>query len=86
MKFELTEEPKIGVDVADFSVVAKGDKVSIEGVMMPNRPGLARANKVTIELAEPLTGGKKKHATKPAPKRPPSHPKRGEGLPEEPKN
>lgn len=74
-KFELAEEPKINVDVADFSIVAQGDKISIEGMMMPNQPGLARAGKVRIELAGPLTGGKKKHPAKSTPKRPPRPPK-----------
>lgn len=82
-RFELTEEPKINVDLADYTVAAKGDKVSIKGVMMQNRPGLARANKVEIELAEPLTGAKKKRPPKPGPKPPPRHPERDEGPPKD---
>ncbi len=82
-RFELTEEPKINVYLADYTVAAKGDKVSIRGVMLQNRPGLARAKKVEIELAEPLAGAKKKRLPRPGPKHPPRHPKRNEGLPKD---
>ncbi len=47
--------------------------------MMPNRPGLAQANDVKIELAEPLTGPKKKAAR---PEAKPRQPKPDEGLPQ----
>ena len=79
VQFELADEPKIGIDMADFNLVRKGDKVSIKGMAPPNRPGVAVARDVKIELAEPLTGPKKKTAR---PEAKPRLPKPDEGLPE----
>ena len=83
MQFELTDEPSIGVDTIDYTLASKGDKVTIKGKMMAGRAGLAQADEVKIELAEPLTGMKKKNLTlvKPEPKHPAKSPKKDEGLP-----
>lgn len=82
-RFELIEKPRIDVSLTDYTIASKGDKVTIRGMMMQNMPGLARATKVEIELAEPLTGGKKKRPPRPAPKHSPRHPKRNKGLPKD---
>jgi hypothetical protein len=82
VQFTLADEPKISIDMADFSLVRRGDKVSIKGMAPPNRPGaalVALASDVKVELAEPLTGPKKKAAKPDAKAR---HPKPDEGLPE----
>lgn len=80
MPFELAEDAKIAVDVSDWSVAAKGDKITVKGMMMPGRQGFAQAQEVKIELSEPLTGGKKKPPQKPT-KKPPVRPKPDAGLP-----
>ncbi len=77
VQFELADEPKISVDLTDLNLVRNGDKVSVKGMTPPNRPGpVALASEVKIELAEPLTGPKKK-AAKPEAKPPPSQAGRG---------
>ncbi len=61
VQFELTEQPTIDVEIADYSFAKKGDKISItRGKMFAGRMGLAQASKLSIELAEPLTLEKKK--------------------------
>jgi hypothetical protein len=84
--FELGETPTIAVDFADYSVAAKGDKVSIKAIKGPSRSGvtLAQATEVKIELAESLVGVKKKGtAAKSESKRPAKRPKKDDGgLPE----
>ena len=83
VQIELADEPAINVESADYTLARKGDKISIKGMMMRGSAGLAQANEVKIELAEPLSGVKKKPTpTKPEPKRPPKRPKKDEGLPE----
>jgi len=64
--FELAEKPTVGVDVTDYSIAKRGDKISVtKGKMFVGRMGMARANALTIELAEPLTlPGKKKKPSK----------------------
>jgi len=83
VQIELADEPTINVESADYTLACKGDKISVKGAMMRGSAGLAQANEVKIELAEPLSGIKKKPTpTKPEPKRPPKRPKKDEGLPE----
>jgi hypothetical protein len=81
LPLELTEQPTVAVDVSDYSIAAKGDNITVKGLMMPNMPGRAQATEVKIELAEPLAGITKK---KPEAKRSPKRSKKDtdEGLPE----
>ncbi len=79
VQFELAEEPTIDVEIADYSFAKKGDKISItRGRMYAGRMGFARATKLTIELAEPLTLEKKKptRRKKPTSKRSAKKPKK----------
>jgi hypothetical protein len=83
VQIELADEPAIKVESADYTLACKGDKISIKGEMLRGSAGLAQAKEVKIELAEPLSGVKKKPTpTKPEPKRPPKRPKKDEVLPE----
>jgi hypothetical protein len=58
VQVELGDSPKISVDVADLSVVQKGDKIKAEGTSV--RDGFAQARTITIELSAPLAAPKKK--------------------------
>lgn len=81
VQFELAESPRIKVDIADFTVAGKGDKISIsKGKMPAGTMGIAQASAVTIELAEPLTLAKKRPV--PPKKSPP--PKRTTRRPDQP--
>ncbi len=83
LPLELADQPTIAIDVADYTIAAKGDKISVKGVMMAGRAGLAQAHEVTIELVEPLVGVKKKvPPAKSEAKHPAKRPKKDEGLPE----
>jgi len=84
VSLELTEQPTVSVDSADVTMAAKGDKISVRGLVMPTRTGpMVQAKEVKIELAEPLAGGKKKGpAAKSAAKHPAKSAKKDEGLPE----
>jgi hypothetical protein len=87
LPFELSDKVAIGVDFADYTVAAKGDKISAKVIKVPPRSGSAQpqaitsamATEVKIELAEPLAGVQKK---RPAPKRPAKLAKDDTGLPE----
>ena len=69
--------------MADYMMANQGDKVSVKGLKVPNRPGLMQALEVKIVLAEPLVGGKKKGAAvKSETKHPAKHAKADAGLPE----
>ncbi len=76
VSLKLSDEPTIDVDLSDLSLVAKGDRLSAKGIKVM-RGGIAvglKAKEVTVELAEPLAGTKKKGTTaKPKSKRPPTH-------------
>lgn len=88
LPLELTEEATIAVDMGDYSVAAKGDKVTVKGLMMPTMPGRAQAVDVKIELAEPLGGAAttKKKPARPESKKPAKRSKKDKdgGLPEPP--
>ncbi len=72
-QIELAEQPKITVDLADYSVVRQGDKISIRKGKMPpvqvppGQVGWAKATELTIEMAHPLTGPRKPRPVKPKP-------------------
>ena len=58
VRVELADEVKIAVDVADLSVVQKGDKIKADGTSA--RQGFAQARTISIELSAPLAAPKKK--------------------------
>ncbi len=65
VKFNLAEECKISVDINDFSFVAPGDKVTVQGWFYKDRPGEGVANNtIAITAEKPLTSGVKKKPTK----------------------
>ena len=83
-QFKMDEEPEIAVDMtvkfAACTVVKKGDKISITKGKMPpgmmamgQQTGMARAEKMSIELSEPLGQPKKtvprRKTTRPPPRR-----------------
>jgi hypothetical protein len=53
---DISDNAKIHVDLADISMVRKGDKISAKGMKMRGVPGQAQAMQVKIELAETLSG------------------------------
>lgn len=62
----LDEAPTIQVDMADCSVVKQNDRIAIKrGKMFAGQLGVAQAQEMTIELAEPLTSAKKKPVRQP---------------------
>ena len=79
LPFDLAEQATIKIAMNDASVVARGDKVSIRGMKAPGQTRAALAGEVTIELAEPLVGKKKRVLAKPEPRRGAKQPA---GLPE----
>jgi hypothetical protein len=61
VKAELDENAKIEVDLSECSLASNGDKIQVKGQGVP---GFIRAESVTIDLAQPLSG--KKRAAKSA--------------------
>ncbi len=58
---ELSEQPRIKVDFADYTVAQKDSKISITQGKMPRGTfGVARASVLNIKLNEPLTWKKKR--------------------------
>ena len=57
---ELSENPKIHLDLADYSMARKGDKIKVHGMKMAGAAGAVQAMEVKINLAGPLGEKKKK--------------------------
>ena len=85
VQIELADKPSINVDFADYSVAKKGDKISVTRGKMPRGGmGLAQANELKIEVAQPLSSGRKKpvRTKPPTPERPTRQPKTEDPKPE----
>lgn len=65
LKLDLAENATIDVETSDYSLAGPGDTIHVKG-QPAGRPGLIRAEKVSIEVAEPLTGKKRSRTGKPA--------------------
>ncbi|HEV3416255.1 MAG TPA: hypothetical protein VG056_05565 [Pirellulales bacterium] len=68
---EVAPDAKVKVNVADLSFASPGDKMEAKGWFIKGKEGYAYASEVTVDMANPLTGPKKKvplHATKSADK------------------
>ncbi len=64
VKADLDDDPQIAVDLADISQARPGDTISVRGRAYRQLPGLVQAESVTIQAAEPLSGGAKKKPAK----------------------
>ncbi len=62
---ELASDVKIEVDMSDISAAQRDDRVTVNGKTTQARPNLIMAESIKIDLANPLSGAKKK-ATRPA--------------------
>lgn len=80
VRIDVAEDAKIGVDVADLSVVQKGDKINVVGTS--RQEGFGDARTVAIELSQPLSAPKKKGPRRP--KRPGRKPRIRPGAKPEP--
>jgi hypothetical protein len=59
LKFELDEKPRIDVDVADLTLVPQGASITLDAWYLPNQPGRAMANKISVTLEKPLAAKEK---------------------------
>ncbi|MGD0519541.1 MAG: hypothetical protein ABSA26_18560 [Thermoguttaceae bacterium] len=57
---ELSDNPKIHIDLADYSMARKGDRIKVQGMKTTGANGMIQAAQVKIELAEQLGEKKKK--------------------------
>ena len=57
---ELSDNPKIHLDLADYSMARQGDKIKVHGLKMAGAAGSVQAMEVKIEIAGPLGEKKKK--------------------------
>jgi hypothetical protein len=70
LQLELADQAKIGVDMSDFSLVSRGNEVSVKGYVTPGRAGIIQAAEVQIKLPEPQVDEQQAPAeTKKPPKR-----------------
>jgi hypothetical protein len=72
IKATLASDVKIDVDVAEIRFAQRDDKVTVNGITTQARPDMVMAGSITIELANPLSSGKK-HLNRAA-KTPAAHP------------
>lgn len=67
VRFDLAADPKIGVEIADpkvaLSLMHQGDKIKVRGTS--TQDGFGEAQQMEVELAQPLSGAKKKPDRKP---------------------
>jgi hypothetical protein len=75
IKAELASDVTIDVNMSDARVAQRDDKVKVSGVCNPANPNMVMAETIKIELANPLSGAKKR-ATRPErpTKTPAAHP------------
>ncbi|MFP6676443.1 MAG: hypothetical protein VB878_15265 [Pirellulaceae bacterium] len=59
VKVDLDEQTKIQVDVADPTLIRKGDKVTIQGWEVPNSENAVLATSLTVTAKEPLAPKKR---------------------------
>jgi len=82
VQIELADIPQINVDFADYSVVQKGDAITVSRGQFPQgMMGRAKASELSIVLSDPLTGPRKK---KPVRTKPPEQPEGPEGPDDKP--
>jgi hypothetical protein len=63
LQIQLADDVKIHVDMTGPSVrrlISPGDKISVEGQMIRNKPGRCQASDIHVTLSHPLTGAKGK--------------------------
>ncbi len=65
IKAELASDAKIYVDMADLHAAQRDDRVTVKGKTSQARPNFILAESIQVDLANPLSGPKKK-ATRPA--------------------
>jgi hypothetical protein len=87
LQFQLADDAKINIDMADLTLVSRGNEVSVNAMVAPARPGIAQAVEIKVKLPEPKGGeraDKKEPGAKPEAKKPAKSAKKGEdkGLPE----
>ena len=69
IKAEVAADATIDVDTSDYRVAQPDDRVTVEGFAKKGQPNMVLAKTIKIELANPLSGAKKKaspHAKTPA--------------------
>jgi hypothetical protein len=57
---DVAPDATIKVTVADLSLASAGDKIEVKGWYMKGKEGYGYANEVSVQLANPLSGPKKK--------------------------
>ena len=57
---ELGDDATIDVDMADIRIAQRDDKVTVNGITTQARPNMMMAEAIKIELANPLSGAKKR--------------------------
>ena len=84
LPFELAEQPKVNVEMADLSLARPGHEISVKGFVSPRQPGMIQAAEVTVKLPEPQAAEKKEPAAKSEAEKPAKRSKKddGGGLPE----
>jgi hypothetical protein len=76
LSLELADQAKIDVDMSDFSLVSRGNEVSVKGFAVPGRPGMMQAAEVRVKLPEPQTDDQQEPAGRPEAKKSPKHAKK----------
>jgi hypothetical protein len=80
LALQLADDAKISIESSDYSLASKGDQVTVKGLMLPNRPGMAQATDVKIELSgQAATSPAKKKPAKGEAKKPAKKPAKAEG-------
>ena len=65
LPFELGEQPKININMADFSLVRLGMEVSVKGIASTRQPNMVQATEVTVKLPDLPDAAQPEKADKP---------------------
>jgi len=76
LPFELADQAKIDVDMADFSFVGRGNEVSVKGFVVAARPGMIQATEIKVKLPELQADENPEPADRHETKKPAKHPKK----------
>jgi hypothetical protein len=82
LPFQLADGAKIDVDMADFSLVTRGNEVSIKGYPIPGKQGMMQAAEIEVKLPESqAAGGDVEPPARSNAKKPAGHVKKGQDEP-----
>jgi hypothetical protein len=81
LPFELSDQAKIGIDVADLSLASRGNDVSVKGYLIQGKQGMMQAAEIQVKLPEPQVAADPEPSARPKSKNSAGRAKKGQDEP-----